>query len=280
LLLPFSLLLLVGCSQRADAPPAAPTDHSRTVQEETAAEPAEVEASGSSTIAPEAVSLDTTDLTPEPATPLKLLLEGSYHKSEVWRGAEKQAWLGLYHEKGTYILRPTSLQVHTVEDPIADNEGIISGRAVTAADSNGLFYITGLPASKAGSVDTAVFSQTTLAANKVLAYSYKGKEYYIKAYGDSVQTATGQYRYTLYGWKVAGTKNGRNVEQTLAEDEAFDDSIYVLLWAGDLDRDGVPDLLLDLSNHYNLSRYVLYLSSMAERGKLYKKAAVFEVVGC
>ena len=63
------------------------------------------------------------------------------------------------------------------------------------------------------------------------------------------------------------------------EDQRFKDSIYVMLWAGDLDRDGVPDLLLDLSNHYNISRYALYLSSMAGRDKLYKKAAEFKAEG-
>ncbi len=66
----------------------------------------------------------------------------------------------------------------------------------------------------------------------------------------------------------------------MAENEQFDDSIYVLLWAGDIDRDGIPDLLIDTSNHYNISTIALFLSSKADKGKLYKKVAIFETIGC
>ena len=41
------------------------------------------------------------------------------------------------------------------------------------------------------------------------------------------------------------------------------DSGAGLLWAGDLDRDGRLDLLLDLSEHYNMSLPTLFLSSAA-----------------
>lgn len=218
-------------------------------------------------------------MVPEPDTPLKLLLEGTYHKNEVWGGAEKEEWLGVYYEKEGYVLRPAELQVKIVKDPILDGESVLSGRQVTAADSNAMFFITGFDKAKMGKIDTAAFSSNTLPANKQLTYFFKGKEYKIIAYSDSAQADSVTYSYKNYGWKVVGSKNGRKIEQTLVEDQRFDDSIYVLLWAGDLDRDGIPDLLLDLSNHYNISRYALYLSSMAERGKLYKKVAEFKAVG-
>ncbi len=230
--------------------------------------------------APPVVRLDTSDLTPEPKTAVKLLMEGTFHKNEVWRGAEGKNWLGLFKDDKGYVLRPTTLRVTTVQDPVLDNQGVFSGREVTATEKDALFFITGMKPSAAGSIDTASFTRTTLAAGKQLTYTFKGKEYHIKAQGDSVQASTGEYRYSRYGWVASGTKNGRKVEQLVAEDSSFDDSIYLLLWAGDLDRDGIPDLLLDLSNHYNVSRYVLLLSSHAEKGKLYKKVAVFEAIGC
>lgn len=278
LLLPFSLLLLLGCRQNADTPPAAaPTDH--MMPEAPLADSAEPRSPDTTAPAQTKVVIDTTDLAPEPDTPLKLLLEGTYHKHEVWGGAENKEWLGVYHDKEGYVLRPAELQVSIVKDPISDGDSVLSGRQVAAADSNALFFITGLPNAETGKIDTAAFSRNTLPANKELTYSYKGKDYQITAYGDSAQTDTAAYSYKNYGWKVIGSKNGRKVEQTLVEDQRFEDSIYVLLWAGDLDRDGIPDLLLDLSNHYNIARYALYLSSVAESGKLYKKVAEFKAVG-
>lgn len=275
LLLSLSLLLLLGCKEQENSTASAPpTDH-----EITDAMAAPISETKPDSVSGASFVLDTTNLSPEPATPLKLLLEGTFHKNEVWGGAEKKEWLGLYHENGRYILRPTSLQINTVEDPVADSHGVLSGREVVAADSNAVFLLTGL-SNHATEVDTAVFSRTTLAANKELTYTFKGKDYHIRSFGDSTQAPNGEYSYTHYGWKAVGTKKGKKVEQLLAEDEGFDDSIFVLLWAGDLDNDGIPDLLLDLSNHYNLARYTLFLSSKAERGKLYRKVAVFEAVGC
>ncbi|PRY15485.1 hypothetical protein CLV24_102106 [Pontibacter ummariensis] len=277
LLFSLSVLLLLSCNKpskiTASAPP---TDH------EVLEEPLPPKAGKPATAADEdyhSLTLDTTGLSPEPNTPVQLLLEGTFHKQEVWQGAERQEWLGLFYENGKYELRPTKLKVHVVEDPTADSAGVISGREVIGIAPHVAFFIRGLQA-KAGAVDSASFSKTTVAANKAIPYTFKGQDYLIKAYGDSIQEADMEYAYRNYGWKVVGRKRGKQIEQVLAEDESFDDSIYVLLWAGDLDRDGIPDLLLDLSNHYNVSRYTLFLSSMAERGKLYKKVAMFETIGC
>lgn len=274
LLLALGLLLLFSCEKnQSNAPSGTLTDH--TVSEDSV----DLMDEKTAVTPPATFVLDTTGFSPEPDTPLKLLLEGTYHKNEVWQGAERKQWLGLYHENGRYVLRPTSLQVNIVEDPVSDNEGVLSGREVVAADSNAVFLLTGLSHYPA-EVDTAVISRTTLPANKELTYTFKGKAYKIRSFGDSTQASTGERNYRHYGWKAVGMKNGKQVEQLLAEDEGFDDSIYVLLWVGDLDQDGIPDLLLDLSNHYNMARYTLFLSSQAERGKLYRKVAVFEVVGC
>lgn len=273
--LSFSLLLLISCREKENITAAEPpTDHQ--VIAETTETPVKAEAVQ---VAEEPVVLDISGLSPEPSTPLKLLMEGTYHKNEVWRGAEEKQWLGLYHEKGQYVLRPATIQVHVVQDPIVDNKGVYSGRQVVAADSNAIFLLTGLK-EYAAEVDTALFSRNTLPANKELTLTFKGKDYHIRSFGDSTQASTGEFSYQHYGWKAIGTKKGKKIEQLLAEDEGFVDSIYVLLWAGDLDNDGIPDLLLDLSNHYNVSRYALFLSSKADRGKLYKKVALFETVGC
>ncbi|GAB3196403.1 hypothetical protein ABID22_002929 [Pontibacter aydingkolensis] len=278
LLLP--LVLFFSCKQSADkAVTGPPTDHAVAIEED------EDEAGKKEHIYI-AYEADTTDLAPEPDTPLKLLLEGSFHKQEVWQGAEKRSWLAVFYEDGRYYLRPASLQVKPTYDPVADSDQeingkrIISGREVISQDSNTVFFLTGLEKYKEGELDTVAFTSNIIPANKTLTYTFKGRPYSIKAYGDSTQLSEGKYSYKDYRWKVSGSKKGKRIEQTLAEDEQFEKSIYMLLWAGDLDRDGVPDLLIDISNHYNISTIALFLSSKAEKGKLYKKVAVFQTIGC
>jgi hypothetical protein len=51
-------------------------------------------------------------------------------------------------------------------------------------------------------------------------------------------------------------------------------------WAGDLDRDGKPDLLADLTTHYAGSRLVLFLSGGAESDHLVRMAGRLDLPGC
>ena len=59
-----------------------------------------------------------------------------------------------------------------------------------------------------------------------------------------------------------------------------DDASPVLLFAGDLDRDGKLDLIFNTTDHYNVSRPTLFLSSQAKSGELLGEVAHYESVGC
>ena len=54
----------------------------------------------------------------------------------------------------------------------------------------------------------------------------------------------------------------------------------MILWAGDIDRDGRLDLLIDMSNHYNVSAPTLFLSSHAGKGQLVARVASLGLSGC
>lgn len=51
-------------------------------------------------------------------------------------------------------------------------------------------------------------------------------------------------------------------------------------WAGDLDRDGKPDLVADLRTHYAGNRLALFLSGGAEPGRLVRVAGRLDLPGC
>ena len=56
-----------------------------------------------------------------------------------------------------------------------------------------------------------------------------------------------------------------------------DAAVTYLLWAGDLDRDGQLDMLIDTVCDYNASGPMLFLSSLAEDGDLLQMVAQFEI---
>jgi hypothetical protein len=49
---------------------------------------------------------------------------------------------------------------------------------------------------------------------------------------------------------------------------------------GDLNTDGALDLLIDVSNHYNIAAWTLFLSSDTPTESLVNKAAEFVTSGC
>ena len=68
--------------------------------------------------------------------------------------------------------------------------------------------------------------------------------------------------------------DGSGKEQLIVAVPSFDHAFMAIRWIGDLNGDRKPDLLLDISTHYEQEVVVLYLSSLAEDGELVGAAAV------
>ncbi len=198
------LAILFSCNQSAEkATVAPPTDYHAVNPEKKESD----EQNGYITY-----EADTSNLTPEPLIPIKLLLEGTFHKQEVWKGADKKEWLGVFNENGRFYLKRTKLSIIPAFDPVLDagkeinGKRILSGREVVSQDSNAVFFLMGLPKYTEGIIDSVAFTRSIIPANKQLRYSFKGKHYSIRATGDSTLNSEGQYNYRNYSWKVTGVK--------------------------------------------------------------------------
>ncbi len=111
--------------------------------------------------------------------------------------------------------------------------------------------------------------------------------------GESMQiggytfTASGKLVKTEYGETVEnyklileGSKNNQTIQQTIADIPFFDDKMVTFYWAGDLDQDGLPDFLIDLSHKYSYTMPTLFLSSKAGTNELVKNVAEGASFGC
>ncbi|MGV3622534.1 MAG: FG-GAP repeat protein [Archangium sp.] len=67
--------------------------------------------------------------------------------------------------------------------------------------------------------------------------------------------------------------------QTLYESDGDLDA-WAFHWAGDLDGDGKPDLLISADAHYNVSTKRLFLSTAAKQGELVHEVAKLSDTGC
>ena len=176
-----------------------------------------------------------------------------------WAGKN---WVGWTHESATLV--PVELIVR----PLADKDDVFEEDRVTVAWSPNTvsFAVRCMPTVRAGRMESA---QVT---NHELQYS------------GPLEIALGKKRYTVRLERVREDLADARVvlsdgiiRQVLYSTAGFvDDPHFLVEWAGDLDRDGRLDLVVNLSRKYSVHPHRLLLSTRAKKSELVGEAAVFE----
>lgn len=214
------------------------------------------------------------------ATSPALQPPGTFHRDEpVARDGER--WLALRVEGGEAALIATRVRVQAVEDPLVDAPGERSGREIDAPVKGVLVFLRG-----DGLVEGPVaFAPIDAMDDPRGALHFNGRAYRIETHCNPGVVREGQQQLACEIALVQGARR-----QVLAKmggyrtpegvDVMGDDATPRLLFAGDLDRDGRLDLVLDTTWHYNVSRPTLFLSSLARDDEVVREAAANASVGC
>lgn len=196
----------------------------------------------------------------------QIVLPGTYHGDELALPAQSERWLGLYEDDGGLSWKYTSPAFRPAEDPVLDRPGEQTGVEVAVPGEQPLLLLRGVSGLRPGAVTHAPVERQPLLPG--MAIELDGAIRLVATSDDAVA-----YRLELRG------PDGST--QVLVEHaELHDDTVPALILAGDLDSDGRLDLLLDLSNHYNLSRVTLFLSSSAAPGQILAPVASLQTTGC
>jgi hypothetical protein len=210
---------------------------------------------------------------------------GPYHGDEI-KATGGAGWLGLYQTDGGFELRKVSLNISMANDPVIDEQSDQkSGKLISVVpeskQKNIILIKPQKPiALKEGRVDGTLFDAGTVI--------YPGQSRIVKL---------GQNYYSLVGAGEAVLEPGfsepmiknyslnlffKDVSQLIfsEKEKLGHDGRPQVIWAGDLDRDGKLDLLLNLTRHYNETRLVLMLSSAKKTGRLLETIAELSTTGC
>lgn len=221
----------------------------------------------------------------------EILMTGLFHGDEVDPSVSGHTWMGLYADGEGYTLERTRVRVQPVYDPVVDMPGESSGWLVTAeGEDEPLFLVRGLAGLAEGPVHTAMSGPEAVDVgdSRSLADGPDGW-YALAAFGSARPSPdlyglpeVSDYELRLYRHPPLGFDAAPEApsSQPLVQLETLMDARPQVLWAGDLDRDGQLDLLLDASFHYNVSDYALWTSRGAPAGELVRRVAGLTTSGC
>jgi hypothetical protein len=209
----------------------------------------------------------------------EIAMVGSFLGDGPWARSSGR-WLMLVERDGRFELREVAVS-STREKPICGDVGF----NVRAADAKpGTLLLRGFSAVRSGSVVAAFnggrFGKFLLPGER-LDLSLGGENSWsLHAFGTvrpAVGAGRGEARITDYQVQMIG--RGRT-DVVFSLDVLDNDGPPRILWAGDLDADGIVDLFADLPMHYAGHHYALFLSSVARAGHLVAKIASLTTVGC
>ncbi|WP_386070161.1 hypothetical protein ACFJIW_06680 [Tahibacter sp. UC22_41] len=223
-----------------------------------------------------AVAVGTASASPQLALPGE-----AFHGDEV-PARDGETWLALAVSDGKARLQPVKLEVKAVSDPLVDDPDDRSARSVAAPGVEALVFLRGIDALKPGEAGAVLAREQTASTERPLRLGSDAAAPQITVHcaksagqseASSCEVSLDDGKTTQVLFRVAG-------ERSEVDGRVFDDAVATVTFAGDLDHDGRVDLVIDTSDHYNLSRPTLFLSGAAAPGLLVGRVAQQQLTGC
>lgn len=206
--------------------------------------------------------------TPAGRTGFTILTPGFHHASEVPEGAAGAWWELCLEGEERSSLRRTEVALVPVVDPLLDEGGARTGRDVRPAGCAGPLLLLRVDAQVSG----------TELAEGPLVGGFVDEPGTDESWWERPQRSV-EASFLGRPLVVHGRREGEGYALELAYEgrrqrifaapraDAESWASWSVRWAGDLDRDGRPDLLVEASDHYNALETRLFLSSAAGKGR-------------
>ncbi len=192
-------------------------------------------------------------------TGVSVLAPGSFHGSELSEEIGTE-WLGLCRNGSGWELKPVDVTLERRHDPMLDEDGEATGWRVFTHREKPLLYLRSDVFIR-GPVFPVLLETELLSPGWVFS----------PGEGESVSAETSGVYYT---------RGDRSQKLSEVYENLYGEGVSVV-WVGDLDGDGMNDLILNDCPHYAIyAGYRVFLSTMAEPGELLGEVAEFTAVSC
>jgi len=177
-------------------------------------------------------------------------------------------WLDLYSVDGEYFIDNANYSIKKDKDECSglDTRTIESKRKT-------LLFINNANLLK-GKIQSLQISKDILFPDEQITFDFANKHYSLRAEGTQRDSTCSQY--CLSDYKIF-IKVNDGPEQLILSADHFEDSIYSLLFVGDIDGDGKLDFVFDTHQNYEVKSASLFLSSKVDSGEVVKMVAEINI---
>ena len=213
----------------------------------------------------------------------KILSTGIFHQEEVWKNAHKGIWYGVFENENGYYLSETLLKIKRVNNQVTDGKNQKTGWEIkTSNKDNSLILIQGLNFLKNRKIKQIKLEKQEMNPGETLFFNFLGTDYKLVATADQTPHEDFPEMIIIKNYKLTLTslKDGVELNDVLVTKDGFSEAMIDIEFAGDIDGDGRLDLIVNTSNHYNVTEPTLYLSKPAKGDKLLKIVGQHTTTGC
>lgn len=215
---------------------------------------------------------------------VKILTVGTFHGDEVWNNASQLKWFGLFNGQKDCYLKQTRIKTVHVNDPVLDeNENEKTGWEVQAINNDTcILLIEPLPFLIDRNIHDVRLSKSYIYPGDSLFFKYLGIDYKIFATGGKKKIQEDPEWFDVWNYKLylTATIKGQVCKSLLVAHPNFDNQMIRIIFTGDIDGDGILDLIIDTSRHYNATSPTIYLSRPADNGEIVVPVGGHTSVGC
>lgn len=189
----------------------------------------------------------------------------------VSKGLKNSPLIEIYKNSGGYFLGNAAVKISQY-----NNECTGEQPTVIESKKNPIMFLVN-PKLPLGKVESFEMKNMNFFPNNKFYFTFKNEDYFFRSegegetpYGLSYEQIKEYDSSEVRNYKVYfGNKIGN--EELILEVEYFHGSFLKLIFAGDLDKDGKPDFIFNVSSDYECEEIVVFLSSKHAKGRLLKR---------
>lgn len=180
-------------------------------------------------------------------------------------------FIGLIKENGKYYLKQTEVEYMEGINECTEDSTL----TLVPVERNSVFlfsHFEGYNRSPIEAIDEG--KEITVLPGNRFDFTHNKTNYTLHAGGELGDS-------DIQNYTLSFCKEGNPINQTLAAHEYLQSTIVIILFIGDLDGDGEPDIILDSGDNYENRRIRLFLSSTKKENELlHLEAEKFDWFDC